>query len=96
MALNYSDRDTLLPKLYPRVTEAIRKYLLYVAGGGGTPSPERLAWAESNMKNIAQYAHEVLPWLASETAFIDGGTSITDAEIQSRVETILNEQYLPA
>ena len=93
MALNYSDRDTLLPKLYPRVVEAIRKYLLYIVGAGTGDQP---AWATNNMKNIPHFASEILPWLASETAFIDNGTSITDAAIQSRVETVLNNgNYVP-
>jgi hypothetical protein len=48
------------------------------------------------MKNIPHLAGEILPWLASETAFIDTGTAITDAAIQSRVETVLNNgNYVP-
>lgn len=96
MALNYDDRNTLLPQLAPRVSEAIRKYLLYISGGGGSPSTERRDWADENMKNVPSLTSEILPWLASETAFIDGGTSITDAAIQSRVESVMNGQYLPA
>lgn len=93
MALNYSDRDTLLPKLYPRVVEAIRKYFLYLVGAGTGDQP---SYASNNMKNIPSIASEVLPWLASETDFIDNGTAITDAAIQSRVETVLNNgNYVP-
>lgn len=93
MALNYSDRDTLLPKLYPRVVEAIRKYFLYLVGAG---LPSQVTYCKDNMKNIPQFAHEVLPWLASESDFIDNGTAITDAAIQSRVETVLNNgNYVP-
>jgi hypothetical protein len=98
MALNYSDRDTLLPKLAPRVTEAIRKYFLYLSGGGGGASQGRIDYATNNMKNIGSLTAELLPWMTSETAFIDGGTSITDAEISSRVESVLQnpDLYLPA
>jgi hypothetical protein len=96
MALNYSDRDTLLPKLYPRVAESIRKYLLFLEGGGGGASQGRQDWAAENIKAIPNLTTEIVPWLASETSFIDNGTSITDAEIQSRVESVLNDQYLPA
>jgi hypothetical protein len=96
MALNYSDRNTLLPQLAPRVSEAIRKYLLFLEGGGGGASQARRDYAAENMKAIPMLTIEILPWLASETTFIDTGTSITDAAIQSRVETVLNARYLPA
>lgn len=93
MALNYSDRDTLLPKLYPRVVEAIRKYFLYLVGAG---LPSQVTYCQDNMKNIPQFASEVLPWLASEADFIDNGTAITDAAIQTRVEVVLNNgNYVP-
>ena len=93
MALNYSDRDTLLPKLYPRVTEAIRKYFLYLSGAGLSSQQD---YVKANMKHIPSITSEVLPWLASEQDFIDNGTSITDAAIQSRVETVLNNgSYVP-
>lgn len=93
MALNYSDRDTLLPKLYPRVVEAIRKYFLYLTGAG---LPSQVSYCTNNMKEIPTIASEVLPWLASESTFIDDGTAITDAAIQSRVETVLNNgNYVP-
>jgi hypothetical protein len=96
MALNYSDRATLLPLLSSRVSEAIRKYLLFIEGGGGGSSQGRQDWAAENLKSIPTLTTEVLPWISSETDFIDTGTSISDGAIQSRVETVLNEHYLPA
>lgn len=89
MALNYSDRETLRPLLVPRLKEAVRKYLLYIIGGGGSPSQERIDWCKSNMTNIASLAEEMSQWCMSEPDFIDNGTAITDAALQSRVEAIL-------
>jgi len=96
MALNYSDRETLRPLLVPRLREAVRKYLLYVQGGGGSPSNERIAWCTANMQNIANIAEQASQYCMSEPAFIDGGTSIADASLQSRVESVLQSFFMPA
>lgn len=96
MALNYVDRETLRPLLVPRCKEAVRKYLLYVQGGGGTPGAERIAWCTANMPNLQSIAEQVSHYCTSETAFIDTGTSITDAALQSRIEVVLNAFFMPA
>lgn len=97
MALNFSDRESLRPQLVPRLREAVRKYFLYVIGGGGAPSPERLAWVKSNMNNIGDWAEKVSQYCMSEQAFIDNGTSISDAVLSARAEFVLqNYTDLPA
>lgn len=96
MALNYSDRETLRPLLIPRLKEAIRKYLLYVQGGGGAPSPERVTYCTENMQNIDTLAQQLSHYCMSEPDFIDSGTSITDATLQSRVESVLQSFFMPA
>lgn len=96
MALNYVDRETLRPQLVPRVKEGVRKYLLYVQSGGGSPSQERITWCTANMTNLAPLAEQVSHYCTSETAFIDTGTSITDAALQSRIEVVLNSFFMPA
>jgi len=95
--LNYSDREALRPALIPRIREAVRKYLLYVIGNGGNPSAERKEWCRVNMQNIAQLAEQVSQFCMSETAFIEGGTSISDAALSSRTEYVLqNYVGMPA
>lgn len=94
--LNYADRETLRPQLVSRITEAVRKYLLYLQGGGGTPSQERIAWCTANLPNVASLAQQLSHYVTSEPTFIAGGTSISDAAIQSRVESVLNTHFLPA
>jgi hypothetical protein len=96
MALNYVDRETLRPLLVPRCKEAVRKYLLYVQGGGGSPSQERIDFCTASMTNLSGLAEQVSHYCTSETAFIDTGTSITDAALQSRVEVVLNAFFMPA
>lgn len=94
--LNQSDITTLRPKLVPRCEQAVRKYLLYVQGGGGSPSPERVAWCTANLANLGQLAEQVSHYCVSEPTFIAGGTSITDAALQSRVESVLTTYFMPA
>lgn len=96
MALNYADRETLRPQIVSRCKESVRKYLLYLQGGGGSPSQARIDWCTANMNNLADLAEQVSHYVTSETAFIDGGSSITDAQIQGRVESVLNSFFLPA
>lgn len=95
--LNYADREVLREKLVPRCAAAVRKFLLYVHGGGGSPSPERLTWVKANLKaNVNQLAVETSQFVMSEPGFLEGGTSITDAAIQSRVESVLVSDFMPA
>lgn len=92
MALNYEDRETLRPHIVGRCKEAVRKYALYLLGA--TPTVGQQAWAENAMPNLQQWAENLSHYVTSETAFIDGGTSISDAAIQSRIESVLNSQFI--
>ncbi len=96
MALNYADRETLRPMLLTRCKEAVRKFLLYTQGGGGTPSQERIDWCTSKLREVSIVAEEVSHYVTSEPDFIDTGTSITDAALQSRVESVLVAFFMPA
>lgn len=93
--LNYSDRETLRPHLVPRIKQAFIKFMLYVAAGNGHSS-DRQAWAKTNLANAQQYADQISTYVMSETGFIQGGTSISDAAIQSRTESVLTSYIMPA
>lgn len=92
--LNYDDRETLRPQLVPRIKQAFVKFMLYVQGGNGH-SQARQDWATSNIVNAQQYAEQLSPYVMSEAGFIQGGTSITDAALQSRVESVLQSFFMP-
>lgn len=94
--LNYYDIETLRPRLVERVKESVRKFLLYTQGGGGSPSQTRVTWCTANLSNVAQLAEQLSHYVTSEPTFRTSGTSITDAEIQSRVETVLETYFMPA
>jgi hypothetical protein len=94
--LNYSDRETLRPALVSRLTEAVRKYLLYVQGGGGSPSNTRKQWCTENLGNVSSIAQQLSHYCMSEPTFIAGGTSITDTTLQARVEFVLQTYFMPA
>lgn len=89
MALNFADRDTLRPALVPRLRQVVEGFLLYTANGGGSPSTARLAWCQTNLSNVNDLAEKLSHWCMTETAFIDGGTSITDEQLKSRGEYVL-------
>lgn len=94
--LNLADRAALRPNLLPRLRMAIIKYLLYVQGGGGDPSQDRVTWCTNNMPNIPNLAEQISYYCISEPTFIAGGTSITDGALQSRVEFVLRTYFMPA
>lgn len=108
--LNYSDCETLRAKLVPRVVTAIRKFLLYTQGGGGSPSQTRKDWCTANISNVGSMAEQLSHYLMSEPGFLgvitrgatpaddtwSGGTDISDAAIQSRVEYVLTSYSMPA
>lgn len=95
MALNYADRETLRPQLIPRIKQAFVKYLLFVQGGGGAPSAERIAWCTANLPNADSLSVQLSTYCMSEPDFIDNGTSISDASLQSRVESVLVARFMP-
>ena len=93
--LSYADRETLRPQLLPRIRQSLDKYFLYIVGGGGSPSADRIAWVKSNVVNIASLAEQLSHYVMSETGFIQGGTSISDDAISSRVEAVLVSFFMP-
>lgn len=94
--LNYADREALRTFLVPRLTQAVTKYFVFILGGGGSPSPARLTYVKENIANVAPIAHRLSVYCMSEPTFIAGGTSISDLALQSRAETVLNSDFLPA
>jgi hypothetical protein len=94
--LNLADRETLRPGLIPRIKQSVIKYLLYTQGGGGSPSANRIAWCKDNLPNADTLAQQLSNYCMSEPTFIAGGTSISDAAIQSRVESVLIAFFMPA
>lgn len=97
MALSLEDRERLRPYLVPRIRQAIIKYFLY-AVGVGTPtfSENQLTWIKDNMDETAGIAEQVSIYVMSEQDFIDDGTAITDAALQSRVESVIGSYFMPA
>lgn len=93
MALNYEDREALRPRIVSRCKEAVRKYALYLLGLE-TPTTAQKEWAENTMPNLDQWAENMSHYVLSETDYINNGTSISDASIQSRIESVLNEFFI--
>ncbi len=94
--LNYADQETLRPQLVSRCKVAVRKFLLYTLGGGGSPSPARIAWSEENLANLDSLGAQMSNYMTTEPDFLQGGTSIGDAAIQSRCEFVLTTYFMPA
>lgn len=69
---------------------AVSKFARYIAGGGGSPSADRLAWAKDALLHAEQWADRARWGLAGDPQFLADGASITDANLQTAVETALN------
>lgn len=97
MALSLEDRERLRPYLVPRIRQAIIKYFLY-ALGVGTPTfgANQITWIKDNMDETASIAEQVSIYVMSEQDFIDDGTAITDTALQSRVESVIGSDFMPA
>lgn len=93
--LNLEDRETLRPKLVQRCVSASRKYLQYVQGGGGSPAQNQIDWCTQQLPYVASIGEQVSHYIMSETAFIAGGTSISDATLQTRVDYVLATYFVP-
>lgn len=93
--LNLADREALRPALVPRLRQAVTKFLLYTQGNGSA-SAERKAWCTANLPSVSSLAEQLSHYCVSEPTFIAGGTSITDAALQSRIESVLQSHFMPA
>jgi len=74
---------------------ALRKFFLYTLDPNQAASSERKAWCKDNMSNLQSLAEHVSHYMMSEPAFIEGGTSITDTQIEARTESVLNTYFMP-
>lgn len=100
MALNHSDLETLRTKLTSRCASIVRNYLLYIQGGGEisqgiTPSQTQIDWCTTNLRNVQDLGEQMTHYCMSEPTFINSGTSITDTELQSRIEYIIRVIKMP-
>src|SRR5262245_30287632 len=87
------------PAMRNRSFVAVSKSASYLAGGGGSPSPERLAWAKDALLNVEREADRIR-WLVGGILALDAQyptdlAALTDAQVQSLVETALNS-IIPA
>lgn len=92
MALNLADRYAVRQNIVPRCTIAAGNYALYLLGG--TPTTSQLEWAREAVRNPG-YFGEQLSWYAiNHQSYIDTGSSISDVDLQSVVETAINTHFI--
>lgn len=97
IALNLADRIALRSALIPRCQAIVANYALYHIGGGNSGEPnyaQRLAWAKNAIQNVAFEAERISWHVLNNTSFLNGGSSIEDAELTGVVEAAIVANYV--
>lgn len=94
MALNLADRIAIIqsPTMQARCTAAVAKYALYLLGG--TPTSPQESWATGALKKTSDVGRDVSWYVLDETNFLDGGSDITDGQLQARIEAAINDWFI--
>ena len=97
MALNLADRLVVIQASHvqTRVTAAVAKYALYLLGNVGSTT-NQLAWAREAIRTPAAVGQQVSFHLLDDTNFLNGGSDVTDVQLQGAVETAVNARFIAA
>jgi hypothetical protein len=93
MALNLADRLAVRHVIVDRCTAAAIKYALYLLGNGASTVPQK-NWAKSAMLEASLVGDRVSFHVLDQPDFINNGSDITDAVLQSAVETAINNRFI--
>lgn len=95
MPLNLADRLAVRLIIVPRCTAAAVKYALYLLGNPTpTPTLPQKNWAKATMLESSLVGDRVSYHILDQPDFINGGSDITDAALQSAVETAINNRFI--
>jgi hypothetical protein len=93
MALNLSDRFAVRHVVVDRCTAAVTNYALYILGNVAATTPQK-AWAREAIRNPAAVGNATSYYLLNQTPYLNNGSSITDAELTSVVESAINTHFI--
>jgi hypothetical protein len=95
--LNNADRMAVRPILVPRITAVVANYALYILGGGKNADPNVAhlkEWATTAIRNAGTIAEQASWHVINQTSFLNGGSSIEDAELQGIIEAAINSYFV--
>jgi len=95
MALTYEQSAALMkdPAFVDRVKVACLKFADYILNEatGTAAHNTRVRWAQQTTSNPDSAAQQTTPPVVMDTAVQEDGAEITDAELQTAVETVVNK-----
>lgn len=94
--LNPADRLTVRLNIVPRCTGAVVNFALYIIGEAGNTAnhANRLDWAKKAIDNPTGEGDAVSYYVLNQPSFLNGGSSIEDAELTGIVETAIVNQFI--
>jgi hypothetical protein len=95
MPLNLADRFAIRRVIVERSTAVVTNYALYILGNVAATTLQK-AWAREAIRNPAAVGDAVSYYVLNQTPFLNNGSSITDAELTSAVESAINTHFIQA
>jgi hypothetical protein len=92
--LNSEDRLSVRKNIVDRCSGIVANYALYLLGQGGNATAEQTAWAKSAINSVATIGEQVSFHVLNQPSFLNGGSSIEDAELAGIVETAINSHFI--
>lgn len=96
--LNMADRMLIRASIVQRCTAAVANYALYILGED-TQTPNhanRYSWASGAINEASLWGERTSWYVLNQTSFLNGGSSIDDAELAGIIENTLNEFFIAA
>lgn len=95
MALNLNDRIAVINSatMQTRCAAAVAQYALYLLGNVSATT-EQLAWAREAIRDVASVGRQVSFHILDNTDFLNGGSDITDAQLQGAAEAAINNRFI--
>jgi hypothetical protein len=92
MGLNNADKLVIRQTIVPRCAAAVANFALYILGEdqGAANHANRYAWAKDAIGNVNALGDRMSWHVINQADFIENGSGVADATIQSAVEAAIN------
>jgi hypothetical protein len=94
--LNMADRLAARQNIVGRCTAVVANYALYILGEAANTAnhANRKSWADDAIRNAQSFGERVSWHVLNQPSFLNGGSSIEDAELAGVVETAVNTHFV--
>lgn len=99
MALNMADRAKVRENIVQRCTQLVASYAVYLINGGtadGVTTDQAKGWARQALREPETVGNRVSWYVINEQAFIDTGSTISDATLEAVVQAALRTHFMQA